>query len=227
MSARGSIRGRRVPLPRVEQLLPLACLAAAALLFASEFMTTFEFRPPGREALAEQTAADRHGYGLAVIAALAFVATLAAVLFASKPAAVSVGACGVIALLVFLIVDLPDVNAVGTLDDGRQSFFDAEAVPQMGFWLELVGALSLTVSGVALATLSSDQLAALRPRGSPTGGVEPGLEGERPAAVPAQSADGASTGERERVFLGEGGGRGDAEGEAPTRADRQSEPYQR
>ena len=52
---------------------------------------------------------------------------------ASKPAATAVAVAGVVALLVFLLVDLPDANAVGTLDDTRQSFFDAEAVPQEGF----------------------------------------------------------------------------------------------
>jgi hypothetical protein len=49
------------------------------------------------------------------------------------------------------------VNNVGTLDDPRQSFIDAEAKPVAGFWLELVGALVLTVCGAALATLRPDR----------------------------------------------------------------------
>jgi hypothetical protein len=61
--------------------------------------------------------------------------------------------CGVIALLIFLIGDLPDVNKIGTLDDPRQSFIDAEAKPVAGFWLELIGSLVLTVCGAALATM--------------------------------------------------------------------------
>ena len=65
---------------------------------------------------------------------------------------------GVIALLIFLIIDLPDAGQVGTLDDARQSFIDAEAVPQGGFWLEMLGALGLALSGGALATMSSEQL---------------------------------------------------------------------
>jgi hypothetical protein len=153
----------RLRLPRLEQLLPVACVAAAACLFASELMTTFELTPPGAEPLDEQTAADRHGYALAVVAVFAAVSTIVAVIAGSKPAAAGVAVAGAIALLVFLIVDLPDANAVGTVDDARRSFFEAEAVPQAGFWLELVGGLGLAVSGVALATLSSDQLAALRP----------------------------------------------------------------
>ena len=68
-------------------------------------------------------------------------------------AAVAVAVCGLVALLIFLIGDLPDVNKVGTLDDPRQSFIDAKAKPQAGFWLELVGSLVLTICGAALATL--------------------------------------------------------------------------
>lgn len=150
---------------RVERLLPLACIASAAVLFAAELLTMFEFRPPDGEALDSQTAGERHGYALAVIAAFACVATLFAVRAASRPAAIAVAVAGSLALLAFLIVDVPDAGAVGTLEDARQSFFDAEAVPREGFWLGLVGSVGLAVSGIALAGLTPEQLAALR-RGS-------------------------------------------------------------
>lgn len=148
---------------RLIRLLPFACLAAAICIFASELMTTFEFIPPGGEALADQGGADRHGNALMVVAVFAIGALGLAVFQASKPAAMAVAGCGGIALLVFLLVDLPDANAVGTLDDARNSFFDAEAVPQGGFFLEMIGALALTICGIALATMTPDQLAALRP----------------------------------------------------------------
>jgi hypothetical protein len=146
------------------RLLPIACLVAAIVLFASELMTTFEFVPPGGEALAEQGGADRHGNALMVIAVFAIFALGVAVFAGSKPAAIAVAVAGVAALLVFLLADLPDANAVGTLDDARNSFFDAEAIPQGGFFMEMLGALALAIGGVALATLSEDQLRALRPQ---------------------------------------------------------------
>lgn len=165
-----------------ERLLPFACVGAAAALFASELMTTFQFVPPGGEALCTQQAADRHHFALGVLAIFAVGAVIVAVLGASKPAAMSVAAAGLLALLLFLIVDLPDANNLGTLGDSctsipGQSFFDAKAVPQAGFWLEMVGALALALSGAALATLTPDQLATLRPRrlGGPkdTAGPQP------------------------------------------------------
>jgi hypothetical protein len=166
---------------RLTGLLPLACLAAAICLFASELMTTFEFTPPGGEALDSQNGAERHGSALALIAVFAIGALALAVFTASKSAATAVGISGVVALLVFLLVDLPDANAVGTLDNARQSFFDAEAVPQGGFWLEMVGALALAVTGIALATLTHEQLAALRPPRR----EHPGARADDDAAKPA------------------------------------------
>ena len=60
------------------------------------------------------------------------------------------------------MIDLPNAGQVGTLEDARQSFIDAEAIPRAGFWLELLGALGLALSGGALATMSPEQLASLR-----------------------------------------------------------------
>ena len=149
---------------RLTRLLPLACLLSAICLFASELMTMFEFTPPGGEALDDVSNAERHGNAMFVIAAFAIGALGLAVFAASKPAAIAVAAMGGIALLFFLLGDLPDAGQVGTLDDARQSFFDAETVPQGGFWMLLVSSLGLTVTGIALATLTPEQLAALRPK---------------------------------------------------------------
>jgi hypothetical protein len=165
MSAKPRTKGgkpRKLPrmrIPAAEVLLPLACFVSALVLGMSEFMTTFEFTPPGAEPLQVQEASDRHSYALLVLALFALVALAVTVMTGSKPAAFAVAASGGIALLIFLLNDLPDAGQIGTLDDPRQSFFTTEAVPQAGFWLELVGALGLAVAGAALATLTPEQLA--------------------------------------------------------------------
>lgn len=150
-------------LGRLERLLPWACLAAAAVLFASELMVLFELTPPGAEPLDEVIAREQHGNAMFVISTFAALLTFVAVWGASRPAALGVAVMGGIALLFFLLFDLPDAGQVGTLGDGAQSFIDAEAVPQAGFWLEMLGALALATAGTALATMSADQLAALKP----------------------------------------------------------------
>jgi hypothetical protein len=173
---------------KVTKLLPLACLVAACVLFASELMTMFDFTPPGGETLSSQDGGDRHGNALMVIAVFAIFALGVAVFTGSKPAAIAVGVAGVAALLVFLLVDLPDANAVGTLDDARNSFFDAEAVPQGGFFMEMLGALALAIGGVALATMSPEQLRSLGPQKREESGDEAASKDSKPKPLKAEAA---------------------------------------
>jgi hypothetical protein len=143
---------------RAEHLLPLTCAGACALLAASEFMNTFKFDAAGPTLQDVQPASDQHHYALVVLAAFALIALVIAVVAGSKPAATAVAICGAAALLIFLLIDLPDVGKVGSVKDVAAP--EAKAVPAMGFWLELSGALVLAICGGALATLSPDQLRA-------------------------------------------------------------------
>lgn len=151
---------------KLTRLLPAACIVAAGVLFASELMTIFDFTPPGGESLCAQGGSDRHSNAMIVLAVLAALMTVIAIAFASRPAAIAVAVAGGVALLVFLISDLRVVNSVGNLNSacgaGNQ-FFNAKAVPQGGFWLEMIGAVALAIGGIALATMTEDQLRALRP----------------------------------------------------------------
>jgi hypothetical protein len=150
-------RLRDLRVPSTQLLLALACTAAAAMLGASQFTDIFHLTPPGGEALEAISSSDQHGYAMLVLAVFALILILVTLGARDEQlrqmAAMAVAVCGLIALLIFLIGDLPDVNKIGTLDDPRQSFIDAEAKPVAGFWLELVGSLVLTVCGAALATM--------------------------------------------------------------------------
>jgi hypothetical protein len=159
-----------------ERLLPLACIVAAAVLLASERMSTFELvagSPASGNSLCDLAGSDRHHHALGVLAIFAIVAVLVAILGGSRPAALGVAVAGLGALLIFLIVDLPKANDIGSVSsacDLAGQGIDAKAVPRAGFWLELVGAVALTLSGTALAALNPDQLRALRPRRRGDGG---------------------------------------------------------
>ncbi|HKG36813.1 MAG TPA: hypothetical protein VKA89_10295 [Solirubrobacterales bacterium] len=149
----------------LERLLPLACLGGGVLLFASQFMDIFELNSPGPTVQDLITSADQHWYAMAVLGLYAVFATVGAVALGSKPLAVSVAVAGLAALLLFLLIDLPDAGKTGTLNNETVTFLTAEADPAGGFWLELLGALVLAVCGTALATLSSQGLRDLRFRG--------------------------------------------------------------
>jgi len=173
-----------------ERLLPLACIAAAAALFASEFMNTFQLASTSSAVpeVCNVEAAGRHHFALGVLAIFAVLAVIVAVTAGSKPAAIAVGIAGVAGLILFLTIDLPNANNTGTIGGcsattSSGAFDFAKADPQAGFWLEMVGALALALSGVALATLSPEQLRAIRPRW--LGGPK---EDDRPPTKPAATA---------------------------------------
>lgn len=149
-----------------ERLLPLAVIGGAVLLIAGELSDTFRFDGAGAVTLATSGGGDRHHYALLVLGLFAIGSLVIAIVAGSKPAAIAVAVAGFTALLIFLIVDLPDVDKVGTFDDPVQAFLQAKAQPEDGFWIELIGALVLTVCGGAMATLTGEQLRALRPGAS-------------------------------------------------------------
>jgi hypothetical protein len=190
-----------------ERLLPLACVAGAGALFASELMTTFQLST-NTGGVCNIEALPRHYFALGILAIFAILAVVVSVVSASKPAAIAVGIAGVIALILFLTIDLPHANNAGTVEGCSEAaelaFTTAKAVPQAGFWLEMVGALALALSGVALATLNPEQLRAIRPRwlgGSgraQEAGSKPGLTGStagvdtEPAAASTNDRDAAA-----------------------------------
>ena len=135
----------------------LACAAAAAMLAVSQFTDIFHLTPPGGEAVQAISAKHQHSYAtltLAIFALVLLVVTMAARgEQLGQVAAMAVAVCGLVALLIFLIGDLPDVNKIGTIDTPTQFFTTAQAKPVAGFWLELIGALVLAVCGAALATV--------------------------------------------------------------------------
>ncbi len=152
--------------PGFERLLPFACLAGAVVLIASDFMDTFRFDAVDETTGvvgAVATVADRHQYAMLILGLFSIVALIVAIANGSKPAAAAVGIAGIAAVLLFVLIDVPDAGKVGTFSSAGQSFVEAKAVPLGGFWLELTGALVLAVCGGALATLTPEQLQALRP----------------------------------------------------------------
>lgn len=183
-------RRARAGLGRPERMLPYTCLAAAIVLGASELATTFRLTAAANAPLCVQHGIDRHHFALLLLAVFAGFTTITAVVAGSRPAARATAAAGVIALFLFFVIDLPHANNVGSISsacdlEAGGGLITAKAVPQGGFWLELIGALALSVSGIALATLTSRQLHALRPRWLVGSGTEPKDEPKRPLLRPA------------------------------------------
>jgi hypothetical protein len=152
---------------RLERLLPVACFGGAALLAASQFMTMFELNDALGFTQKVVEGPDQHWYAMVILGGFAIAAVLGAISAGSKPLAASVAVSGVVALLLFLLIDLPDAGKAGDIESATESLVIVEAHPVGGFWLELIGALILAVCGGALSTLTSEQLSSLRPGSRP------------------------------------------------------------
>jgi hypothetical protein len=101
-----------------------------------------------------------HGYALLIIA-LAAAVMAAGARRGSRPAAIALGVLGVAALLIVLLVDLPDVDATGLY--GR-NYERARAVADSGYRFELVGSVLLLFAGVLTAVSPARSPAVRRPQ---------------------------------------------------------------
>ncbi len=147
--------------------LPLACGVAtgAGALAAAQFVGIFMLTPDGPDlGIREQlvvSAQDQHGWAMLILAVISLTLLIACLWYdrgsgqeagpASQTAAVALAVTGLIALLIFLIIDVPDANRIGALGNETGSFVDAKATPQLGFWLELFGSALLIGCGSTLA----------------------------------------------------------------------------
>ena len=145
-----------------ELILPLTIVLAALALGISEFMTTFEFTPPGGDPLTDQLAGDRHGYAMLLLAVFAVASLAIAIATGQRAAAWATAGFGIAALALFLIVDLPDVNKLGDIPALGLGLATAEAVPRPGFWLEAGASIVLGLASIAYATQSTEQRQAPR-----------------------------------------------------------------
>jgi hypothetical protein len=90
---------------------------------------------------------DRHGPALLLLGVFA-LAMVAGALRGARPAAAALAAIGVAALLIVVLVDVPDLNKVGFIG---KLYEDAVAGPRIGFFLESAGgALLLAAGGLLL-----------------------------------------------------------------------------
>ena len=132
------------------------CAAAAAgviCLVLATFTTVIEIkvgtttRLPGRDT--HLSGWDRHGPALLIVAVFA-AAMVAGALRGARPAMVALAVLGLVALLIAVIGDVPDLNETGFIGEVYE---DAAAGPSAGFYLETLGGVLLLAAGGLMALL--------------------------------------------------------------------------
>jgi hypothetical protein len=131
-------------------LLALAAIGAL-LLIVSDFQTLYQVKVL---TVIEKTVVGHEQHSFAVLlVGLAALAMSLSVAFAgrARPAMAAIALLGVVALLIALIGDLPDVNSTGVIG---QNYAYASVSAKIGFWMETVGAVALIFSGASMLLLS-------------------------------------------------------------------------
>ncbi|MCB0828248.1 MAG: hypothetical protein KDB62_05510 [Solirubrobacterales bacterium] len=150
------------------RLTLVTVLLGALVVVLSQFVTAYTLEDPFGATIATVTLAGKHGLATTLLAVVAALAVLYAMQSGSKAASIIVIGMGVAVLLVFLIVDLPDLDSVGLYNVEGAGNLDATGHASAGLWMELTGAIILILGGLAMATLNREQLQAAGPGTTPT-----------------------------------------------------------
>jgi hypothetical protein len=135
--------------------LAATALTGALLLVAATVSTIIEITVGTTSRLAsvdtELSGWDRHGPALVLLAAFA-VAMIAGTLRGARPAMAALVVCGIAALLISLIGDLPDLNDTGQVG---VLYSEARAAPRFGYYAETLGGILLVIAGGVMLLASA------------------------------------------------------------------------
>lgn len=122
-------------------------LIGALLLLVAEFTPLYkEDAATSMIPLHTVHAGSHHAYALIPVGLVAIALTVGASRFASRSALLALGALGILAVLIALLGDLPDANATGLVGSAATGYVQAEGVPQIGLYLETLGAALLVIT---------------------------------------------------------------------------------
>jgi hypothetical protein len=170
-------------------VLIAVAVAGASVLIVSDFLTLYEVKVL---TVVKRSVAghDQHSFGMALIGLAALAMAVGVARSRARSAMAAVAALGIAALLIALLVDLPDVNSTGLIG---QLYESAAAGPKAGFYLETLGAVALIFSGISMLALGAPrgirragppQQPATRQAPAPSGG-----SGGQPSTAPADGQD--------------------------------------
>jgi uncharacterized membrane protein YtjA (UPF0391 family) len=135
-----------VPGPARRYGLLILPFVACVLLVIGEFSNLYEIHVI-TVTVKTVTGGSHHGYALLVVALAAAAMAFGAVIGRSRPAAYALVVLGVVALVVVLAIDLPNIDDTGLY--GRD-YEQARAKAGTGFKLETAGAILLLLGAVSI-----------------------------------------------------------------------------
>lgn len=157
----------------LDRLTAVTVLLGALIVLLSQMVTGFTLVDETDSVIANVTLFDTHGFIAALFALVAALVLVFAVATGSRAAVAVVIAMGIGTVLVFLLIDLPDVGNTGLFNTPGAGNLDATGKAAAGLWMELVGGLVLILGGTALVRLDESQLRAIGPKLGSSPGPNP------------------------------------------------------
>jgi hypothetical protein len=119
-------------------------LLGALLLLVAEFTSLYQVHVATTSTPIETVSTGSHNsYAMIPIALLAAALGIGVWRSGSRPALLGVGVLGVVAVLIALLVDLPDTHATGLTSSAATRFVNASSTPSAGLYMETLGAVLL------------------------------------------------------------------------------------
>ena len=145
------------------RLAAVTVLLGCLIVLLSQVVTGFTVVDETDSVIGTVTLFEQHGIATALVALVAALALVFAVATGSRPAVIVVIGMGITVLLVFLLVDLPDVGSTGMFDTPGAGNLDATGKASAGLWMQMVGGLAIVFGAISLLRLNENQLRAIGP----------------------------------------------------------------
>lgn len=107
----------------------------------------------------------KHGPWTIFLALIALVGLGWALVSGNRTAIVLPLAMGVAVILIFLLIDLPDLGSTGLFDAPGAGNLDGTARSDAGLWMELIGGVVILLASIGLMTLDESTLRSILPTG--------------------------------------------------------------
>jgi len=143
-------------------------LLGSLLLLVAEFTSLYQVHVATSSMPVESVSGgSNHSYALVPIALLAAALGIGIFRTGSRPALLALGVVGVVALLIFLLRDLPQAEATGLVGSPTTHYINASATPSAGLYMESLGAVVLIATcGLGFMMLGPPARPVRRPRPS-------------------------------------------------------------
>lgn len=135
------------------------------IVVLSQVVSGFVIEDPFGVPIETATLLAKHGPWTIFMALVALAGLSWAVLSGNRAAVALPLVMGIGVILVFLLVDLPDLGSTGLFDAPGAGNLDGTARSDAGLWMELIGGVVIVLASIGLATLDESTLRSILPRG--------------------------------------------------------------